>query len=57
MIELLSGSFEEGCGVMVYDTETSNYYHLLVLTDKETGKLFIEIKDKKYFENDIVLEK
>lgn len=52
-IKILSGSFLEGCGVMVKDLRTNNFHHLLVLRDKKDGKLFVEIGNKQYFEEDI----
>lgn len=53
MLKLLEGSFLDGCGVWVHDAQTDNYYHLLVRTDKTNGKLFVEIGEKKYYEEDV----
>ena len=52
-IKILSGTFEKGGGVIVYHGQSDNFYHLIVLEDKETGKPFVEIKNKQYFEEDI----
>lgn len=52
-IKLLSGTFEKGCGVVVKNLQSDNFFHLLVLKDKTTGKLFVEIGNKQYFEEDI----
>lgn len=51
-LSILSGTFEIGCGIMVKD-ETHNFYHLLVVEDRETKKACIELHDKVYFEEDI----
>ena len=53
MIEITSGSFLEGCGVMVYESKTNSCYHLIVHKEKETDRLFIEIGDRKYYREDI----
>lgn len=52
-IKILSGTFEKGCGVIVHHIQSNNFYHLIVFKDKETSKLFVEIGDKQYFEEDI----
>lgn len=39
--------------ICVYDKDIDNFFFLLVLKDKETGKPFVEYKGKKYFEEDI----
>ena len=52
-LKLLSGTFEKGCGVSIRDIEKDNFYHLIVLEDKETRKPFIEIANIQYFECDI----
>ena len=54
-VRITSGTFAEGCGVIAYDTTTDKYYHLIVLKDKENGKLFIEINNKKYYTEDVIL--
>lgn len=54
MIKLLSGTFAEGCGVVAYNENTDDFYHCLVLKEKETNRLFIAIKGKKYFEDDVI---
>lgn len=50
-VKVLSGSFENGCGVIVHYMD--NFYHLVVFEDKETGKLFVEINNKRHYEEDI----
>lgn len=52
-VRILSGTFEKGCGVLVHHIQSDNFYHLVVLEDKETRKPFIEIRNKQYFEEDI----
>ena len=52
---ITSGTFAEGCGVMVWDTITDRFFHLVVLKDKENEKLFIEIDGKKYYAEDVIL--
>lgn len=47
-MKVISGTFEKGCGVIVrYGGE---YYHLIVFEDAD-GKPFVEIKDKKIYED------
>lgn len=53
MLILLQGTFLEGCGVMVHEPVTDEYYHLIVLKEKETRNLFVEIGEKKYYEHDV----
>ena len=53
MLKIIQGSFIEGCGVIVRDTETDNIYHLLVRKEKETDRLFVEIGEKKYYESEV----
>ena len=53
MLKIIQGSFLEGCGVIVRNVETDGTYHLLVHKEKETDRLFVEIKEKKYYEEDI----
>ncbi len=59
-LKLLSGSFLLGCGIIVWAEAENTYYHLLVLKDKETGKLFVSLDDwsddVKYFEEDIKMK-
>lgn len=52
-IKVLSGSFLKGCGVTVYHRESDSIYHLIVLEDKGSGRLFVEIENKQYFAEDI----
>ena len=56
-IKILSGTFEKGCGVTVHHIQSNSFYHLIVCEDKETGKPFIEIKDKRYFKEDIQVKR
>lgn len=53
MFIILQGSFLEGCGVIVRDEETDEFYHLLVHKEKETNRLFVEIREKKYYESEV----
>ena len=53
MIKILSGSFLLGCGVIVHGMQSGGYYNLLVLKDKETGRLFVDLEGMQYFEEDI----
>lgn len=47
-MKVISGTFEKGCGVIVrYGGE---YYHLIVFEDSD-GKPFVEIRDKRIYEN------
>lgn len=55
MLKIVQGSFLEGCGVIVRDTETDNIYHLLVHKEKKTDRLFVEIGEKKYYKEDMQL--
>ena len=48
-IKIICGSFIAGCGVVVCDSESDKYYHLVVLYDKEQDKPFIEIKGDRYY--------
>lgn len=53
MLKLIQGSFLEGCGVILRNVETDEIYHLLVHKEKATGKLFVEIREQKFYEEDI----
>lgn len=53
MLKLIQGSFLEGCGVVVRNVETDGIYHLLVHKEKATGKLFVEIDEKKFYKEDM----
>ena len=44
-MKLISGTFENGCGVIV--SHEGNYYHLVVVKD------CIEIKGKKFYKEDL----
>ena len=54
-IRITSGTFAEGCGVMVHDTMTDKYYHVIVLKDKDSEKDYIEIEGKRYYTEDVIL--
>ena len=54
MLKIVQGSFLEGCGVIVRDTETDNIYHLLVHKEQKTDRLFVEIGEKKYYKEKII---
>ena len=41
--KLLSGSFYEGCGVCILDTNTNNFYHKVVFQELNTNKLYINM--------------
>ena len=51
-IYVISGTFQVGCGVIVEDSK-SNYYHLVVLADRETKKPCVELHNKVYFEEEL----
>ena len=53
MLKLIQGSFLKGCGVIVRNVETDGIYHLLVHKEKRTSKLFVEIGEQKFYEEDI----
>lgn len=53
MLKLIQGSFLEGCGVVVRNVDTDGIYHLLVHKEKETDKLFVEIGEQKFYEEQI----
>lgn len=53
MLKIIQGSFVDECGVIVRDTETDEFYHLLVHKEKETNKLFVVIGEKKYYESEV----
>lgn len=54
-VKILQGSFLEGCGITVKKVMTGKYYHLLVHKEKKTGKLFVEIGEQKYYENEVII--
>lgn len=47
MLEIISGTFENGCGVTIHDTKTDKYYNSLVYKDS------IIIEGNTYYKNDI----
>lgn len=47
MLEIISGTFENGCGVIIKDTKTNKYYHSLVYKDS------IIIEGNTYYKEDI----
>lgn len=54
MISIISGSFLKGCGMIVYLAKKDDYFHVVVHEEKDTGKLFVEINDEKYYEEDFL---
>lgn len=56
MLKLIQGSFLEGCGVIVRNIKTDGIYHLLVHKEKGTDKLFVEISEQKFYEEDICIK-
>ena len=55
MLKLMQGSFLEGCGVHVWDEERDNPYHLLVLKEKGSDRLFVEIGEQKYYAEHLIM--
>ena len=49
MLEIINGSFEEGCGITIKDTETNNYYHKVVYKNS------IEHNGELYYKDDFSL--
>lgn len=47
MLEIISGTFKNGCGVTIKDTETNNYYHKVVYKDS------IEHNGELYYKEDL----
>lgn len=46
MLRIINGTFENGCGITIHDTETDNYYHKVVYKNS------IEHKGKLYSKDD-----
>lgn len=46
MLKIISGTFENGNGITIHDTDTDNYYHKVVYKDS------VEINGKIYYKND-----
>lgn len=42
MLKIIKGTFEEGNGITIHDTETDNYYHKVVYKNsiEHNGKLY-----------------
>lgn len=47
MLKIIKGTFEEGNGITIKDTETNNYYHKVVYKNS------IEHNGKLYYKEDI----
>lgn len=47
MLKHISGNFEVGCTIRIYDSESSEIFHPVVLKDQD-GILFFEINQKHY---------
>lgn len=47
MLIIVNGTFEEGCGITIKDTETNEYYHKVVYKNS------IEHNGKLYYKEDI----
>ena len=47
MLKIINGTFENGCGITIHDTETNSYYHKVVYKNS------IEHNDKLYYKKDI----
>ena len=54
MLKKISGSFEEGCGILAHEIDKDSFYHLLVLKEKDTQKCFVEINNRKFYKEDLV---
>ena len=54
---LITGSFLEGCGVILHDEKTDNLYHLVVLKETGTDRLFVETGGNRFYECDICKKK
>ena len=46
MLKIINGTFEEGNGITIHDTETDNYYHKVVYKNS------VEINGKIYYKVD-----
>lgn len=49
MLKIISGTWEEGNGIIVHDTVTDNFYHLVVYKNS------VEIKGNLYYKDDLSL--
>ena len=49
MLKIINGTFENGCGITIHDTETDNYYHKIVYKNsiEHNGKLYYKDDFKK----------
>lgn len=54
MLKIITGTFENGNGITIHDTETDNYYHKIVYKDciEHNGKIYC----KEDFEKENILE-
>lgn len=46
MLKIINGTFENGCGITIHDTEKDNYYHKVVYKNS------VEINGKIYYKED-----
>lgn len=49
MLKIINGTFENGCGITIHDTETDNYYHKVVYKNS------IEHNGNLYYKEDFSL--
>lgn len=52
-IKWLTGTFQLGCGILVWDIDSDKMYHLVVVQDRATNKPCVEIEGKVYFKDDL----
>lgn len=50
MLKIINGTFENGCGITIHDTETDNYYHKVVYKNS------VEINGKLYYKDDFEMK-
>lgn len=50
-IKVISGTFEKGCGIMVWDKVTDKIYHKIVFEDK--NGCCIEVENIRYYKKDL----
>lgn len=48
MLEIISGTFENGYGITIHDTKTDKYYHSIVYKNS------IIIEGNTYYKDDII---
>lgn len=50
MLKIICGTFKNGCGISIHDTETDNFYHKVVYKDSvEINGALYNIDDFKHF--------